>query len=148
VASKIVGPSGRVVGVDLAEMEPFAALPNVYTLQGDLTDAACVEALRERLEGLADVILSDAAPKVTGVRPVDRAHEEALLEAIEACLPRLLTPGGSLLFKIFECPEAKACELRIRKVFGQAKRLRPQASRKGSKELYFFAKDYAAECED
>jgi len=142
VASGIVGKQGRIVGVDLVELDPFPGLSNVHLVQGDFSESACVAALQSALGGKADVILSDAAPKVTGVRPVDRAREEALLLALEACLPVLLERAGSLLFKLFECPEAKECELRIRKSFSAGKRLRPEASRKGSKELYFYASGY------
>jgi cell division protein FtsJ len=87
VAAKLVGPSGRVVGVDLAAVEPPIPAAQVVSLVGDLEDPATAERLREALgTERADVVLSDAAPKLTGVRERDRANEERLLEAIEALL--------------------------------------------------------------
>ncbi len=142
VAAQAVGPGGRVAGVDLAELEPLDELVNVFAFQGDFTEDTVIEELLDKLGSQADVVLSDAAPKVTGVRAVDRAREEALLEAIEWSLSRLLAPGGALLFKLFECPEAKAVEDRLRKRFGKCKRISPKASRKGSKELYFYAQGF------
>ncbi len=142
VASELVGPKGRVVGVDLAEMEPLSSLANTFAFTGDFTELSVIEQILNTLTGPAQVLLSDAHPKVTGVRTVDRAREEALLEAIEASLPRLLEPGGSLLFKLFECPEAKLVENRLRPQFEKCKRLSPQASRKGSSEMYFWAESY------
>ncbi len=142
MASEVIGPKGRVVGVDLAEMEPLDSIANAFAFTGDFTETPVIEKLLENLGGPADVLLSDAHPKVTGVRAVDRARGEALLEAIEASLPGLLQPGGSLLFKLFECPEAKAVEDRLRKQFAKCKRLSPQASRKGSSEMYFYAHNY------
>jgi 23S rRNA (uridine2552-2'-O)-methyltransferase len=62
VAESIVGPRGRIVGVDLVELDPFPGLANVQLLQGDFGEAACRAALQRALEGRADVILSDAAP--------------------------------------------------------------------------------------
>ena len=82
------------------------------------------------------MLLSDAAPKLTGVRATDRAHEEALLAAIESALPELLRPGGALVLKLMEGPEAQAVEQRLRARFAGARSLRPDASRKGTTERY------------
>jgi 23S rRNA (uridine2552-2'-O)-methyltransferase len=143
VAGALVGPAGRVVGVDRAEVDPEIPLPQVTALVGDLEDADIATRLSERLGvDRADVVLSDAAPKLTGVRVVDRANEERLLEAIEALLPKLLASGGSLLIKILEGPEAQAIDRRIRTRFDQAKTLKLQSTRKGSSERYLIARGY------
>jgi 23S rRNA (uridine2552-2'-O)-methyltransferase len=143
VAGALVGPAGRVVGVDRAEVDPEIPLPQVTALVGDLEDADIATRLSERLGvDRADVVLSDAAPKLTGVREVDRANEERLLEAIEALLPKLLASGGSLLIKILEGPEAQAIDRRIRTRFDQAKTLKLQSTRKGSSERYLIARGY------
>jgi 23S rRNA (uridine2552-2'-O)-methyltransferase len=101
-----------------------------------------LEAVLEQLGGPAELLLSDAAPKLTGVRATDRAREEALLEAIEAALPRLLAPGGALLVKLLDCPESAGFVKRVRARFDSARELRPEASRKGSSERYLVAKGY------
>jgi 23S rRNA (uridine2552-2'-O)-methyltransferase len=142
VAAAAVGPSGRVVGVDLAALDPPLDLANVFAIQGDLTDPPVLAAVLERLGGPADVVLSDAAPKLTGVRATDRAREEALLAAIEAALPRLLAPGGALLVKLLDCPESAGFVKRLRARFDAARELRPEASRKGSSERYLLARGY------
>jgi 23S rRNA (uridine2552-2'-O)-methyltransferase len=143
VAGALVGPAGRVVGVDRAEVDPEIPLSQVTALVGDLEDADIAKRLSEGLGvDRADVVLSDAAPKLTGVREVDRANEERLLEAIEALLPKLLASGGSLLIKILEGPEAQAIDRRMRKRFDQAKTLKLQSTRKGSSERYLIARGY------
>jgi 23S rRNA (uridine2552-2'-O)-methyltransferase len=177
VAAGLVGPSGRVVGVDRAEVDPPIPLANVGALVGDLEDSDIASRLLTALAGndtrdaapgdasaatsarvegdepepaedegapvrLADVVLSDAAPKLTGVRETDRANEERLLEAIEALLPRLLAPGGSLLIKILEGPEAQAVDKRMRERFAKAKTIKLQSTRKGSTERYLVARGW------
>lgn len=145
VASKIVGPRGVVVGVDLAAVEPPLQNANVIAIQGDLERSGVCERVLESLGGaLADVVLCDAAPKLTGVRDVDRPAEERLLEAVEGLIPRLLRPGGDLLLKILDGPEAVQVERRIRQCFARAKTTKPQATRKGSSERYLVARDYQA----
>ena len=137
VAAREVGPAGRVVGVDLAAIEPPLEFANAIALTGDLTQLAVRKSVLEAAGGPADVLLSDAAPKLTGVRATDRAHEEALLTAIEAALPELLRPGGALVLKLMEGPEAQAAEQRLRARFASARSLRPDASRKGTTERYW-----------
>ena len=139
VAAQVVGPKGRIVGVDLAELDPPLYEKNVQFLCADLTDASTADALLALLGGTADVVICDAAPKLTGVRATDRAHEEALLEAIEALVPRLLRPGGDLLVKLLEGPEAHTIEKRLRAGFTRSRSLKPKASRKGSTERYVVA---------
>jgi 23S rRNA (uridine2552-2'-O)-methyltransferase len=143
VAARAVGPGGRVVGIDLAELEEPLAEANVRVLAGDLAHPDSARRLCEALGGRAQVVLCDAAPKLTGVRASDRAREEALLEAVEALLPGLLAPGGDLLLKLLEGPEAQMVEGRLRGRFRQAKRLKPEASRRGTTERYLLARGYA-----
>ena len=142
VAAELVGPKGRVVGVDIAEIDPPLGLANVFAFSGDLSEPSVLEAVVEAAGGPADAVLSDAAPKLTGVRATDRAREEALLEAIEAALPRLLRAGGSAVVKLMEGPEAQAVEKRLRVVFGKSRSLRPEASRKGTTERYWLGTGY------
>lgn len=142
VASAAVGARGRVVGIDLAAVEPLVEHANVIAIQGDLVESSVYKDILGALGGPADVVLSDAAPKLTGVRAADCAREAVLLEAIEAALPCLLRPGGSLLLKILEGPDAQRVERRIRARFERARGARPGASRKGSTERYLLARGY------
>jgi len=139
VAADLVGRDGRVAGVDLAAIDPPLELPNVFAFTGDLADPTVAQRILESLGGPADVLLSDAAPKLTGLRATDRAREEALLEAIEALVPVLLRPGGNLLVKVMDGPEADAIVKRLRAGFEKAKTERPDATRKGSSERYLVA---------
>ncbi len=141
-AAADVGASGRVVGIDRAPVDPPLALPNVVALEGDLGDSGTAARLVEALGGVADVVLSDAAPKLTGIRDRDRAAEEDLLCAVEALLPALLRPDGDLLLKILEGPEAQEVDRRIRKLFATAKTVKVRATRKGSSERYLLARKF------
>jgi 23S rRNA (uridine2552-2'-O)-methyltransferase len=137
IAAREVGPTGRVVGVDLAAIDPPLEFANAIALVGDLSQPTVRKAVLEAAGGPADVLLSDAAPKLTGVRATDRAHEESLLAAIAAALPELLAPGGALVLKLMEGPEAQSAEQRLRARFARTRSLRPDASRKGTTERYW-----------
>ncbi|MAG32519.1 MAG: hypothetical protein CL908_16675 [Deltaproteobacteria bacterium] len=143
LAAGLVGPNGRVIGVDRAEVDPPIPAEQVTALVGDLEDADVAARMLEALGGeKADVVLSDAAPKLTGVRETDRANEERLLEAIEGLLPRLLAGGGSLVIKILEGPEAQVVDRRMRQAFDKAKTVKLKSTRKGSTERYLVAQGY------
>ncbi len=143
VAVRLVGGNGVVVGIDLAEVDPPLPQPNATALVGDLEAEDTAARLLEAIGGApADVVLSDAAPKLTGVRETDRANEERLLEAIEALLPKLLAPGGSFVVKVLEGPEAQAIVKRAQGSFAKAKTVKLQSTRKGSTEKYLVARGF------
>jgi 23S rRNA (uridine2552-2'-O)-methyltransferase len=142
IAAQAIGAKGRAVGVDLAAIEPPLNQANVIAFVGDLSDPAISQEILARLGGPADVVLCDAAPKLTGVRATDRAREEALLEALEARIPELLRSGGSALAKLLDCPEADQFRLRLASRFAASRVLRPKATRKGSAERYLLLRDF------
>jgi 23S rRNA (uridine2552-2'-O)-methyltransferase len=116
----------------------------VIALTADLGEPETAATIVEALGGQAALVLCDAAPKLTGVRATDRAREEALLETVEALLPQILAPGGDLLLKLLESPEAQTIAKRIGVGFASARTLRPKATRKGSSEKYLLARDRSA----
>jgi 23S rRNA (uridine2552-2'-O)-methyltransferase len=128
--------------VDLAPIDEPLEEPNVAVLHADLASPEIAKRILDALGGPADVVLSDAAPKLSGVRASDRAREEELLEVVEALVPKLLHSGGSLLLKILEGPEAQAVERRLRARFARAKTVKPRASRQGSAERYLLARGF------
>ena len=137
-----MGPRGRVVGVDLVAVDPPLKNENVVSFVGELEDSHLCEQIRVELRGSCHVLLSDAAPKLTGVREADRAAEERILEAVERMIPLILQQDGDLLVKLLECPEAQNFQRRIRACFTRAKTVRAEATRKGSSERYLLARGY------
>ena len=141
VAAERVGPRGRVVGVDLVAID---ALPqaHVTTLVGDVSDPLVIEAVRTRLGRPADVVLSDAAPKLSGVRARDEAECEALAGVVMDAVPQLLAAGGSFVMKTFMGPWVDAVRSRLRSSFRRVQLVRPDSSRQGSSECYVIGLDY------
>lgn len=139
IASRLVGPSGRVVGVDLAESE---ALPgsNVEILQGDARDPAVLASLQSLLGGPADVLLSDMAPKLAGIKHADAArHAELVLTAIEMA-PVILRPEGSFVAKLFMDAEYEGLIRDLRATFLAVKTVKLDTTRQHSSELYVVGK--------
>jgi 23S rRNA (uridine2552-2'-O)-methyltransferase len=135
-----VGPRGRVVGIDLAVCESIA--PNVITLAGDLRDPAVRAAALERLGGPADLVTSDLAPKLTGIRARDEACVRELLDLSLAVARQALRPGGAMVAKVFMSAEFKPIISDFKRQFRKVEVTRTEASRPGSAELYIIARDF------
>lgn len=138
VAATLVGTRGKVIGVDVVPLEPFS-LPQVTLLQGDATDPALQHTILTLLGGRADVVLSDMAPKLSGIREVDDARTSELCRAALRCAQRLLRSGGTLVLKVFMGPGLDAVLAEARAMFATVQTTRPEATRKGSAELYLVA---------
>ena len=141
VAATIVGPGGKVICVDL---QPIGKFPesNVILFQGDITSAATQAKIKELLGGPAHCVLSDMAPKLSGVRDADVAHCLELNRAALLVAARLLRPGGCLLVKSFVSAELQSFTQELKKYFSSVERTRPEASRQGSSEFYFCARNF------
>jgi 23S rRNA (uridine2552-2'-O)-methyltransferase len=136
-----IGAEGRVVGVDAVAIPPLPA-PNVHLLIGDVRAPATARAALEALGRAADVVVSDLAPKLTGVRATDEARCGELNRETLALLPALLRPGGRFLMKLFMNPEYEALVGTLRRSFGEVHATRPEATRRGSAELYVVASEF------
>lgn len=134
IASRAVGPTGRVVGVDL-EAVPELALDNVSVFVGDAADPETRRALAEALGGRADVVLSDLSPKLSGVKVADRERHLRLTELAVDFASEFLVGGGSLVIKLFSGVESEATAL-LKERIGKVAKLRPDSTRKGSSEIY------------
>lgn len=141
VALERVGADGHVVGVDLVPVTPLGAA-NAAVVAGDLRDRATVDAVARAAGRPADVVLSDLAPKLTGVAATDEARSAELAAATLDALPALLRPGGRFLTKAFMDTGHPALVARLRASFDEVKTTRPDATRRGSAELYLVALGY------
>jgi 23S rRNA (uridine2552-2'-O)-methyltransferase len=128
----------RVIGLDKLEVAP---VPGATMLQGDAFDATVAEKVRAATGGPADVVLSDMAAASTGQRAVDRLRAEALGEAVLDLLPELLAAGGSAVIKLVRGAESGVMAA-ARRVFARVHLVRPEATHRGSSEIYLVALGY------
>jgi len=129
---------GTVLGIDLS---PIAALDGVKTMVADFTDPSLPGQVRSML-GTVNVVLSDAAPKLSGQKSYDQARAIALGEEALAFSCRVLKPGGNFLVKSFQGEDFNRLLADIRDHFLSVRTYRSRTTRKGSSEIYIIAKNF------
>ncbi len=136
-----VGPGGLVLGVD-AVPPAIKLTPPLHFLQGEVEslDLASIRALSPYFE----VVVSDLAPKTTGIREVDQERSLALAWRAFEIARQLLKPGGHFLVKVFEGPQTSTLAAALGRTFHRFHRLKPPGSRPASRELYFLGLDKRA----
>jgi len=138
VAVRKAGPKGRVVAIDLLEMEP---VPGAVFLQGDFSDDAGLAAVEAALAGSpVDVVLSDMAPNLSGIAISDQARSMALAELARDFALAHLKPGGVFLVKVFQGSGYDEFLKSLRAAFGKVAVRKPGASRDESAEQYLLAR--------
>ena len=143
VAARSIAPNGKVVGVDLQPMEGFPE-PNITVIQGDITCDETQQKISALLGAPAHCVISDLAPKLSGIRDADNARSLELNQVALGVAVRFLRPGGNLLIKSFISNDLHAFTLELKKFFPIVERTRPEATRQASSEFYFCAKDFRA----
>ncbi len=132
VAAPLVGPNGVLVGIDIEPVEIDIPQKNV---RFEKKDAFKLQAL-DFPEAPFNVILSDMAPKTSGVKVRDQALSvELALKVLDLC-DKLLSPGGSVALKLFEGEDAEKVKTAIKARFKELKIFRPQSTRQASFEVY------------
>jgi len=136
VVSEVVGPQGRVVGVDLNPIRVKSK--NLVAIRMDVHDPGTAAKVMGALGGPADVVLSDLAPSVSGVWELDQSRQVDLTLRVLELSREVLKEGGSVFCKLFEGERSQEVRDRFRRTFGSVRVLKPAASRSASSELYYF----------
>ena len=140
VAASLVGDKGVVVASDILEMDSVAG---VRFVQGDFREATVYQQLVDALNDRpVDLVISDMAPNMSGMRSVDQPKALYLVELALDMALNVLAPGGSLLVKVFQGEGFMEYRQRLQQHFTALLTRKPESSRARSKELYLLAKGF------
>ena len=140
VARQFIGSQGKVVAVDILPMEQLA---QVEFIQGDFQEQSVLnELLRVLNNEPVDLVISDMAPNITGIKAVDQPKSIYLLELAIELADQVLKPGGSLLMKVFQGEGFQPLLVELRKRYQKVISRKPKASRSRSAEVYLLAKGF------
>ena len=139
--SEKAGNEGRVIGVDINPLN--IELPrNARFIQADV-NAVDPSRIAEACGGRPiDVVVSDLAPKTSGVKHADQENSWALFERALELAAGLLRQGGNFAGKLFFSPKHKEAETRLKELFRETRTIHPKATRKSSREVFLVGKGF------
>lgn len=139
VAIEKVGSSGKVVGVDLEQVQ---AIDGAVLLVGDITEEETFNRIIETLGGKVDLVISDLSPHLSGIKFADALRAAGLVESAYYCASNCLKIGGDFVAKIFPGPDTDTLTKQLRQCFNAVSREVLSSTRKTSKEFYLVAKGF------
>lgn len=139
VAREVVGPTGKVVGLDMQSIEP---IDDVIVIRGDIREEETVDELFSQIGGKVDVVLSDMSPHISGSYSMDHARSVELCHHGLAFASKVLKKRGCMVMKIFQGDLMQDFLAEVRKHFGEVRLHGPKASRSSSSEIYIIAKGF------
>ncbi len=140
VAIEKIGKGGKVVGVDLDEIKGIHS-PNFVGIVGDIELDEILEKLLT-ISSRYDLVISDIAPNTIGVRDADHYNSYELVMTVFSLVKKCLDNGGSFIFKLFEGELRSKLVKDLKVFFKDVYTFKPEATRKGSMELYIVAKGF------
>lgn len=140
-ASQKVGGKGRILGIDLQPIK--LTLTNCAFVAADMRSLELPVLMKELgIEPPFDVVLSDMAPKTTGIRDQDQQRSLELCEIALETAQKYLKSRGTFVCKLFHSSEFESFRNKLKQNFVKVEQLKPRSTRKESKEIFFIAMDY------
>lgn len=138
VAVDKVGEYGTVIGVDLLEIHPLHRLKFIH---GDFTEQSTLDELLDAINHKpVDLVISDMAPNLSGIKNTDQVRGAYLVELVLDFAKGYLKTGGNCLIKVFHGGEFDNLVKLSREMFEQVLIRKPDASRSSSSETYLLCK--------
>lgn len=132
--SGIIDSSGRIIAIDILPMNP---IEQVLFISGDFTDEIIQkQCLKEVGEYGADLVISDMAPNLSGMKHIDLPRSVFLVELALDFADKVLAKGGIVVTKVFEGEGIDDLRNQIRSRYTRLVNMKPKASRGRSRELY------------
>jgi 23S rRNA (uridine2552-2'-O)-methyltransferase len=135
-----LGPTGRVVAIDLLPMD---AIAGAVVVRGNFASEEGLSALEQALNGApVDLVLSDMAPNLSGIDAADQARSIHLAELALEFAVEQLQHGGALVVKAFQGAGIAGFAEAVRRSFEKVYLRKPKASRDRSREVFVVAKGF------
>ena len=126
--------NGTIIALDLLPMDP---IEGVTFIQGDFREDEVLQRLTATMAGcLADIVVSDMAPNLSGIDAADTARIEHLIELALDFTSHYMKPQGALVAKVFNGGGYEGLVKRFKETFVTVKRIKPKASRDKSSETF------------
>ena len=128
-----VAKSGRLISIDLKEMEPIG---NTIQIHGDFTDQNTQDEIKKHINTKVNIVMSDMAVNTTGIKNIDSIQTGELCKEAMLFAKDILVDNGFFISKIFMGGTFNEIVAEGKKFFKEVKVFKPKSSRKDSKESF------------
>ncbi|MDA0872790.1 MAG: RlmE family RNA methyltransferase [Proteobacteria bacterium] len=142
VLSKLIGERSKIIAVDILVMQN---IKNVEFIQGDFREEAVLLKLERKLENeQLDLVISDMAPNISGIKVKDQLEIIYLNELALDFSLKWLKPNGHFLVKSFVGTDFEKFLGQVKRSYKKVTTFKPKASRDRSSEIFIYARDLLA----
>ena len=142
VLSKKIGLKGKVLGIDLLEVPP---IKGIDFIQGDFTQKEILNEMVDKLENKpVDLVISDMAPNISGIKMVDQQKAIYLNELAFDFATKHLKQNGCFLVKSFVGKDFEEFVKNLRSCFKKVYKIKPDSSRSRSAEIFLLGYEFCS----
>jgi 23S rRNA (uridine2552-2'-O)-methyltransferase len=140
VIAPLIGESGHLIASDILPMD---SIIGAHFIQGDFTEESVYNEILAALnDQKVDVVVSDMAPNLSGVKTTDQYSSIYLVELALDMARNVLKPNGNFCAKVFQGVGYEAYVKEVRQSFNKVVIRKPAASRPKSREVYVMGKGF------
>ena len=139
VITEHIGSKGKITAVD---MQPMKEIKDCFFIQKKIEDIQDVDF--EKIKDFLpfDLVLSDMAPNISGVKERDNALMIDLVDNVLLIVDKFLKKEGTVLIKVFQGESLDYTKFALKERFEKIKIFKPKASRPNSNEIYIIGKEF------
>ena len=142
VLTKKIGLKGKVVGIDLLEVAP---IKGIDFIQGDFMQEEILIEMVDKLENNpVDLVISDMAPNISGIKMVDQQKAIYLNELAFDFASKHLKQNGCFLVKSFVGEDFEEFVKNLRSCFKKVYKIKPDSSRSRSAEIFLLGYEFCS----
>ena len=142
VLTKKIGLKGKVVGIDLLEVAP---IKGIDFIQGDFMQEEILNEMVDKLENKpVDLVISDMAPNISGIKMVDQQKAIYLNELAFDFASKHLKQNGCFLVKSFVGKDFEEFVKDLRSCFKKVYKIKPDSSRSRSAEIFLLGYEFCS----
>ena len=142
VLSKKIGLKGKALGIDLLEVEP---IKGIDFIQGDFMQEEILIEMVDKLENNpVDLVISDMAPNISGIKMVDQQKAIYLNELAFDFASKHLKQNGCFLVKSFVGKDFEEFVENLRSCFKKVYKIKPDSSRSRSAEIFLLGYEFCS----
>lgn len=134
-----INKNGKNLSIDILNME---TIDNIFFYKKDFNDSDFLDFINDFFkQNKVDIVLSDMAVNTTGNKDLDAIKTNAIALDVVNLSKLILKKKSTLLVKIFSGKDENILIKNTKELFKDIERIKPDSSRKESREMYLLCRD-------